>query len=119
MVRVVFKDSKVSKNIATALKKYVRSTGGEAKQTECIQLCARMYGYRNQNELLAALSEEASTPDAYTTSEELHLRVLQFLEEIELVGFSREEAWDLICGAQAGPWLGIDRFMQKPPAKPE
>lgn len=113
-MRVNFRTSKQPLNIAKAIKKYVRSTGGEAMHFECIELCARMYGYRNWNDLLANIDPDCSpTPDAFASPDELRHRVAQYLHAIQRAGFDYDQAWDVIEGASAGAWLGIGRFIDR------
>jgi len=112
MTRVLFKRQETVANIAKALKKHIRQTGGEAKQSECMELCARMFGYRNFNDLIANLTDEPSAPDADVSAEEFRARAEQYMGEIMKVGFTREEAWDLICSFERGPWFGFGRFVE-------
>jgi hypothetical protein len=119
MVRVVFKHPETVNKIAAAMKKYIWATGGDAKHTECIQLCARMFGYQNSNELRSCCGDDPSPRDAEASETEIHDRARQYLTEIQKMGFSREEAWDLITGFQCGGWMGFDRFMETMPEEVE
>ncbi|MDR6667067.1 hypothetical protein [Rhizobium sp. 1399] len=115
MVRVVFKHPETSAKIAAAMKKYIWATGGEAKHTECLELCARMFGYRNSKELRSFCSDDCSPRDAEASEVEIQDRARQYVAEIQKMGFTREEAWDLITGFLCGGWMGFGRFMDAMP----
>jgi hypothetical protein len=116
MVEILLTSPTLPKQIATAMKKHIRETGGEATHTECLKLCANMFGYESHSLLMSAIeSFEGSTPDGYVSLDILGNRVLQYLAQIELRGFTRSQAWNLICDVKAGPWLGIGRFMDQSP----
>jgi len=99
------------------MKKYIRDTGGEAKHTECLELCARMFGYRNTKELRSFCGDGSSPSDAQASSTEVRDRARQYLAEIQKMGFTREQAWDLITEVQCGGWLGFGRFIAAIPAE--
>lgn len=113
MTRVLFKRQESVANIANALKKHIRQTDGEAKQSECMELCAHMFGYRNCNDLIASLTDEPSPPDADVSPEELRARAEQYVGEIAKMGFTREEVWELTCSFERGLWFGFGRFVEK------
>lgn len=109
-----FRSSKQPSNIAKSIKKYIQETGGEAKHSECLELCARMFGYSNWHDLLFHVgSEEVSPPDGFAPADELRHRIGQYLREIQRVGFDLDQAWDLLEGASAGSWLGVGRFINR------
>jgi hypothetical protein len=72
-----------------------------------------MFGYRNWNELLAHIDpDDYSLPDGYA-QDELYQRATQYLQAVQRLGFSIDEAWVLITEATAGPWLGLGRFLNR------
>ena len=107
VMKLKFKTAKKPKNVASAIRRYIRSTGNEVSKSRCLELSAAMFGYRHWNELLANLDPEAdSLPDGYVSQDEIRLRVDQYLHALQRFGFSDAEAWALLEGTRSGRWFG-------------
>lgn len=97
------------------MKKYIRAIGMQVTEAQCIELFARMFGYRNHNELLTNLSDTPSPADMHLPPEELEVRARQYLDHFEQVGFPREFAWGVLASLSAGRWLGLGRVLTTVP----
>jgi hypothetical protein len=106
-MKLKFKTPKKPKNVASAIRRYIRSTGNEVSKSRCLEISAAMFGYRHWNELLASLDTEAdSLPDGYVSQDEIRVRVHQYLHALHRFGFSDADAWALLEGTRSGRWLG-------------
>src|SRR5689334_17978922 len=105
-MRVKFRTYRQPKNVARSIRRYLRAQGRETSLSWCLELCARMFGHRNWNELLADVGPDGcAPPDIYAPPDEQVRRVAQYLEVLQRFGFDSDKAWDLLEGAQARGWL--------------
>ena len=106
-MKLKFKTAKKPKNVASAIRRYLRTTGNDVSKSRCLELSAAMFGYRHWNELLSSLDPDAdSLPDCYVSQEEIRVRVDQYLHALHRFGFDDEEAWALLKGTRSGRWFG-------------
>ncbi len=115
MPRVLVNDPRTCAKIGKAMKKHIRTMGMQMTEAQCIELCARMFGYRNHNEVLANLSDTPSLTDMHLPPEELEVRARQYLDHFEQAGFPREFARNVLANLSAGRWLGLGRVLSTMP----